>query len=277
MTRRAICHVSIALAVLAAGAGTLTWAASADDARLGIVLAARLPRTPVTAIDCGKIDGLCEVQAGESLFYTDKAGRFLVIGRVYDMDTRQDLTAARLLELSPEILVGGAAGLGAGDESRSADGRQVSATTKPHVPRASPRQTVALAGLPEKGAIRWGAGPQTVTVFSDFRCGYCRQLHRTLAEMKVSVIERPISVLGTRPISDAVICASDRAEAVAKAYNQESIVAAGECDTRGLDANEAFARENGFTGTPVIVRSDGAVVHGYRPRAFLETWLKETR
>jgi hypothetical protein len=44
--------------------------------------------------------------------------------------------------------------------------------------------------------------------------------------------------------------------------------------TRVLDANEAFARKNGFAGTPVIVRSDGAVVHGYRPRDFLESWLK---
>ena len=49
------------------------------------------------------------------------------------------------------------------------------------------------------------------------------------------------------------------------------------CDTSGLDANEAFARKHGLSGTPVIVRSDGAMLEGYRPKAFLETWLKAAR
>ena len=37
------------------------------------------------------------------------------------------------------------------------------------------------------------------------------------------------------------------------------------CKTKGLDGNETFARVNGFSGTPVMVRpSDGAVLQGYR-------------
>jgi thiol:disulfide interchange protein DsbC len=51
-------------------------------------------------------------------------------------------------------------------------------------------------------------------------------------------------------------------------------VKAATCDTRGLDENEAFARKHGFSGTPVIVRSDGAVLEGYRPKAALVAWLK---
>ena len=48
----------------------------------------------------------------------------------------------------------------------------------------------------------------------------------------------------------------------------------GQCDTTGLDENEAFAKKHGFTGTPVLVRADGAVLEGYRPRAALIAWLK---
>ena len=48
----------------------------------------------------------------------------------------------------------------------------------------------------------------------------------------------------------------------------------GTCDTSGLDENEAFARAHGFTGTPVIVRADGAVLEGYRPKPALIAWLK---
>ena len=40
---------------------------------------------------------------------------------------------------------------------------------------------------------------------------------------------------------------------------------------------EQIARENGIAGTPVIVRSDGAVIEGFRPKEFLITWLKGAR
>ncbi|OYW86319.1 MAG: disulfide bond formation protein DsbC, partial [Sphingobium sp. 32-64-5] len=78
----------------------------ADQVRL--LLKTRLPKTLVTAIDCGKINGLCEITAGANLFYVDTGARFLVIGRIYDMQTRQDITAARLLEMNPDMLVGAA-------------------------------------------------------------------------------------------------------------------------------------------------------------------------
>ena len=264
--RKAILASAAALSALAGGSGL--YAATFDaDASLTKALTTRLPKTPLTAVKCGKIAGLCEVQAGTNLFYTDPAGRYLVIGRVYDMETRQDLTATRLLEISPETLVGGAASPAASDEAQA-----VSAPTRPAQP-ATGSQKVVLDGLPASGAVSYGSGPQTVTVFSDFRCGYCNRLHETLAGMNVKVIERPISVLGTRSLSNAVICSADKPKALARAYNGETLPQA-KCDTSGLDANEAFARKNGFSGTPVIVRSDGAVVHGYRPREFLESWLK---
>src|SRR3546814_18244010 len=62
---------------------------------------------------------------------------------------------------------------------------------------AAASRTLSLAGLPKDGAIVWGnpAG-ETVTVFTDFRCGYCRALAQVLREMNVRVVERPISESG---------------------------------------------------------------------------------
>jgi thiol:disulfide interchange protein DsbC len=92
--------------------------------------------------------------------------------------------------------------------------------------------------------------------------------------MNVTVVERPISVLGTRDVADRVLCAKDQPRAVRAAYAQEPVQGSGQCDTTGLDENEAFAKKHGFTGTPVLVRADGAVLVGYRPRAALIAWLK---
>ena len=96
--------------------------------------------------------------------------------------------------------------------------------------------------------------------------------------MQVRVVERPISVLGSRDLAERVYCAKNREEALHAAYSGEPVAgSAPKCDTSGLDANEAFARKHGLSGTPVIVRSDGAMLEGYRPKAFLETWLKAAR
>ncbi|TCM32330.1 DsbC family protein [Novosphingobium sp. ST904] len=241
------------------------------------LLKARLPKTKVTSVNCDKVDGLCEVTAGSNLFYIDRSARYLVIGRVYDMETRQDLTATRLLEMNPDMLLGGSARANAAG-AEAGDGETAAFTPKqaalPKGGAGAPAQKVSLAGLPRDGAIVWGKpSGKTVTVFSDFRCGYCRALSNTLAAMNVRVIERPISVFGSRDLANQVYCAKNREKALHDVYAGRTLTGGGSCDTKGLDANEAFARQHGFSGTPVIVREDGAVIEGYRPREFLESWI----
>ena len=270
--RSGVKRVLQGLLILATGGGIAMGAAAlaqSSGPSVEKALAERLPKTEITAIDCEKIKGVCEVQVRQNLFYIDHGARYLIIGRVYDMETKQDLTAARLLEMNPDMLIGGGGDTSSSDPAQ-APGQQ-GADTASIDDQIDPR---ALAALPQNGAVVMGRGARTLTVFSDFRCGYCKRLHETLETLNVKVVERPISVLGTRPISEAVICSPDKRRAVNQAYDGGSITTGSDCDTSGLDANEAFARKHGFNGTPVIVREDGAVVHGFRPREFLESWIQ---
>lgn len=241
--------------------------ASPAPAAVSAALAKRLPKTQVSSIDCKKLDGLCEVAAGSTLFYTDPTARYLIIGRVYDMETRTDLTATRLLELNPDALVNGAARQGSGADRVGDDGSRAA-------PARAVVRNVPLAELPAKGAIAWGpaSGPKVV-VFSDFRCSYCGKLSETLRDIGARVEERPISVLGSRALSEAVYCSKSPVSALHAAYAGET-PSSPKCDTSGLDANEAFARTHGFNGTPVIVRADGAVLEGFRPVSVLTAWLR---
>ena len=171
---------------------------SSPEDRVRALLKTRLPKTAISAIDCGKIGGLCEITAGDNLFYVDAGARYLMIGRVYDMQTRQDSTAARLLEMNPDMLVGSAARANAAAATGEDDApQQLAAASARREQQAAPAKArkLSLAGLPQDGAIVWGnpAG-QTVTVFTDFRCGYCRALTGVLKEMNLRVVERPISV-----------------------------------------------------------------------------------
>ncbi|WP_109357602.1 DsbC family protein [Sphingorhabdus sp. EL138] len=237
-----------------------------QDVRTAIQL--RLPKTPITSLNCKGFGGLCEVVSKKTLFYIDERARYLFVGRLYDMESRADLTAAKLLELNPELLVAGTAG---------ANGRAPS--NAKHAAK-EPASKVPVADLTPSGAIHWGAktGPKLI-VFSDFLCSYCKQLTAELKKVRVRVEERPISIFGekSRKLAEAVICSSDPVKALHQAYSGESLKPQKSCDISGLDANEAFARRHGFSGTPVMVRaSDGAVLEGYRGAAEIRAFLSAT-
>lgn len=248
-----------------------------DEAKVSALLKTRLPKTPLTKLDCEKIAGLCEVTSGANLFYVNHGARYLIIGRVYDMETRQDLTAARLLEINPDMLVGGAAKANAA-ATDDADASEATQPVRGAGKITTPARPAALnlSGLSSEGAIVWGnrSAKQSVTIFTDFRCGYCRALTNVLRGMDVKVVERPISVLGSRDIADRVYCSKNQEQALHAAYSGEPFKAPAACDTKGLDANERFAREHGLNATPIIVRDDGAVLEGYRPKEVLEAWLR---
>lgn len=271
---RTLRRLALPLAILAGGGATgfaaasLTGPDSAGQvAEVRAALKLRLPKTPIDTISCTGFGSLCEVTSKQTLFYVDRQARFLMVGRLYDMETRQDLTAARLLALNPDLLVAGGA--------KRDDGN---AEEQPQRSAVAPK--LSLSDLRADGAIHWGPvnGPKVI-VFSDFHCSYCRKLSAELVAIGARVEERPISIFGkdSRTLSEKVLCAADPAAAVHAAYAGQAIGAAKPCATKGLDANESFARAHGFNGTPVIVRpSDGAVIEGFRPASQLKAFLSGT-
>ncbi|MGC8064219.1 hypothetical protein, partial [Salmonella enterica] len=86
-----------------------------------------------------------------------------------------------LLEMNPDMLVGAAAKANAAANAGGEDDTsQLAAATPGRVEkpvRPATPQKLSLAELPRDGAIVWGnPSGQTITVFTDFRCGYCRAL-----------------------------------------------------------------------------------------------------
>ena len=217
----------------------------------------QMPKTVVDKVDCSSASGLCEVQSGANIFYADKAAHFLFIGHLYDLDAHVDLTERDLAKIKAAV----------GDKEAGGS-RAVS------VPANQPADLLSVKGLSLAGAVVSGdPGGPTVSVFTDYHCPYCRAVMHELEGLHVRVVEYPISILGSRPIAEQVICSPDRAAAMRNAY--AGVPLAGKtCDTRGLDANEAFARLHHITETPLLVRADGAVLHGYRAHDALQIWLQ---
>jgi thiol:disulfide interchange protein DsbC len=94
--RRWLRPVASAAAVIALSAATGWGVASLaspvqapDTAKVRAALKLRLPKTPIDAITCDGLGGLCEVASKSTLFYVDRAAKYLVIGRIYDMEARK--------------------------------------------------------------------------------------------------------------------------------------------------------------------------------------------
>jgi thiol:disulfide interchange protein DsbC len=132
---------------------------------------------------------------------------------------------------------------------------------------------LSLDELPLAGGVEWGSLDEpAVVIFTDYRCPFSRAMITQLTDLGAHVIEFPISILGSRDLANAVICAPDRVKAMRAAYGRVPLPS-GTCDTASLDQNEAFAAKHGIAEVPVMVRSDGAVMRGYADPDRLADWL----
>lgn len=278
---------------LGIGVATLTLAALAtaalagvlggethQEARLRAALAKTLPGTKVSAVDCGPQaapKGLCEFVAGRNVFYASPDGRFVVIGQVLDLAKKIDLTERRRRDVgalaSAEEVIAGRSPAGEVLGGQGAAGPP---------PRPAP-PLVLRVDLPVENAIVHNRGARLkMAVFTDFNCHFCRQLFADLkAQKDIEVTEYPIAFLGPDSASKAKIalCAADRQAAASALYDRGEVKGGAECaeGARRLQQNSEFAQSHGITGTPTIVRPDGATNPGWMPPDKLTAWLAGVR
>ena len=171
--------------------------------------------------------GLYEVIFGTEIWYVDKDVNYVMNGRVVDAKTRVDLTEQKRGEL----------------------------------------MRVDFKSLPLEQAIKQvrGNGKRVLVTFEDPNCGYCRQLARTLADVKdvtVYTFLLPILSQDSFEKSAAIWCAKDRAAAWnAYMIDGKAPAANGECKTP-LQANLAMGQKLMINGTPTLVFANGWRVPG---------------
>ena len=102
------------------------------------------------------------MQAKQNLFYIDHSARYLIIGRVYDMET-QGSSRCPAAEMNPDMLIGG--GGAAQPDSAPAAPTQAAAGARRRL--LMRRSILLLAALPTSGAVTTGRGKHTVTVFDE--------------------------------------------------------------------------------------------------------------
>lgn len=179
------------------------------------------------------ISGLWTLQIGPEIVYVDEQGEHLFQGDVINLSGRENLTE---------------------------NARQSA-------------RSEALAGIPADRQIIYPAEDEAhrITVFTDIDCGYCRQLHRDMADLNEAGISvhylffpRGGQASDAWDKSNAVWCADDRRAALDRAKSGRS-VNSNECEDTPTETHYNLGRRMGVTGTPAIITDDGRMIRGYMP------------
>ena len=209
-------------------------------------LAQRLPNMPkIEEVRATPIAGLYELRLGASdIFYSDAKGDYLLQGEMLDTKTRNNLTQARLDQLT----------------------------------------AVNFKALPIKDAIvlKYGNGSRKLAVFEDPSCSYCHHFEAALAKVKdvtVYVFLYPILGAKSSAMSKDIWCAKDKAK-VWQDWMLRKVTppaAPAQCDVSALARNVEFGRKYRINGTPALIFANGKRVPGAADTATLEKLLAENK
>ncbi|MCA1779751.1 MAG: thioredoxin fold domain-containing protein [Xanthomonadaceae bacterium] len=186
--------------------------------------------------------GVLQVRLGSEILYMSDDGRYLLQGRMLDLETRQDLTDAAMSGVRKEL----------------------------------------VSGINGDSLISYGSDDSDfeVIVFTDVDCGYCRRLHEQVTEyndagIQIRYAAFPRAGVGSQTHEKmvSVWCAADPHSAMDLAKAGETPAPA-ECESPVTDLYKV-GQAIGVTGTPALVTRAGDLIPGYVPPQDLRTRLQQ--
>jgi len=191
----------------------------------------------VSAVADSPINGLLEVFTDQGLFYSSTDGNYLLHGKLFEIkDKVVDMTEASLTKLRLDGM------------------------------KKFDQNMIVFPAKNEKHVI---------TVFTDITCGYCRKLHKQMAEYNDKGITVRYLAYPRQGIKNAqgqptatfknmrsIWCSDDPKKALDAAFSGNT-VAYRICEKKISDEFN-FGRQSGVNGTPAILLENGMMIPGYR-------------
>ena len=218
------------------------FAADADFSSVEQSIRSLAPGAASIAISETPIAGLLMVQIEGDIVYATADGKYLIQGRVMDIETREDLTETAKAQVRRDLL------------AKVDTGSQI--TFAPAEPKYD------------------------LMVFTDIDCGYCRKLHAQIDEynqqgIAIHYMAFPRAGIGSHSYDKAVSvwCAGNQREAMTQAKLGGEPDPA-QCDNP-IEAQYQLGRELGVTGTPSLLTAEGEMIPGYVPPEQLRARLDQ--
>jgi thiol:disulfide interchange protein DsbC len=206
------------------------------------LIEAKFPGAAVANVARSPYFGLYEAQFDDRMIYTDAKVSYVLVGAIFDADTKQNLTDARLRQLN----------------------------------------RVAWDQLPLDLAIKKvkGNGARKLAIFSDADCPYCKRLEsemKTLDNVTIYTFLFPIAQLhpDSARKSALIWCAPDRSKAWDEWFASGKLPNnKGDCATP-IAKTAQIGEKYHISATPTLVFADGSMVPGAIPLDQLESELKQ--
>lgn len=200
----------------------------------------KFPGADISSVSKSPYFGLYEVKFDDRIVYTDADVTYVLVGSVFNADTKQNLTEARLRDLS----------------------------------------RVAWDSLPLNLAFKRvkGDGSRRLVIFADADCPFCRKLEGDLKgidNVTIYTFMFPIGELHPDASRKSAIiwCAPDRAKAWDEYFATGRLPSnKGDCPTPIAETAQLGARLH-VTATPTLVFADGTMIPGAIPKAQIEQEL----
>jgi len=183
------------------------------------------------------VPGVFEVRRGADIVYMTGDGQYVFTGDLFQIAGHNNLTEAHRRQLRMKLI------------------------------DAVPESQMVIFSPPQP--------KYTVTVFTDVDCGYCRELHRQIADYnRLGVRVRYVFFPRTGPNTESwfkaeqVWCSPDRQAALTRAKLGQPLRAT-RCADTPVAQEYALGKAIGLEGTPGVVAANGAMLGGYLPPAAL--------
>lgn len=241
--KRLIHACSIAIALCAALGATIAHATDDATGTLMQTLQKRFPTIRITAVQPSPVPGLYQVIAGDQVVYTDASGDHMIVGRMMDTKTRQDMSAQALAAF----------------------------------------YTIDFKSLPFGEAIKIvkGNGEYKMALFADPDCPFCRQLEQSMqsvTNVTVYLFLFPLEQVHPHAMADAtaIWCSPDRASAWTNwMLNRTPIPTGGSCANSPIANISALADSLHVHATPTIFLENGKRIDGAVPTSQLQGMIAQ--
>ena len=220
--------------------------AQPEMARLRESLTSRFPAAERADLSATPMPNLYELALPGVVVYVSADGRYLLRGRLIDLETGEDLTERVFIS----------------------------------------QRRRAIEDVPETQMIVFEADGEvrhTITTFTDVDCPYCRKMHAELDRLNASGVRvrymlYPRAGLGSSSYEKAVSvwCAPDPQREMTRAKAGATLEKR-DCPNP-VREHLALARRLGLQGTPFTITDTGRVIVGYmRPKPLLESLESDKR
>ena len=216
--------------------------AKKNDADIDKVVSEAYPNVKIDSIK--KIDdNFHEILINNQIYYATNDGKYLIVGSVIDLDTKESITENTKMRQRLSI----------------------------------------IESIEEKNLVIYKPTKTdyVLTIFTDTSCPYCQKLHDELPDLLENNIEIRY-VIFSRNGSDvdtyqqllSAWCANDRLNAIEELFQGELLDESDGCDNP-LNKNFEYASMLSVEGTPTIFLEDGRIIPGYQNYKGILTFINK--